>query len=58
MYLNNVEKTQMDQRAVDLLTQVGLGDRIDHKPGELSTGQQQRVALARTLANDPRLILA
>lgn len=58
MYLNNVEKAQMDQRAVDLLTQVGLGDRVDHKPGELSTGQQQRVALARTLANDPRLILA
>jgi putative ABC transport system ATP-binding protein len=58
MFLNNVESAQQNQRAIDLLEQVGLGDRVDHKPGELSTGQQQRVALARTLANDPRLILA
>jgi putative ABC transport system ATP-binding protein len=58
MYLNNIEKSQQEERAIELLEQVGLGDRLDHKPGELSTGQQQRVALARTLANDPRLILA
>jgi putative ABC transport system ATP-binding protein len=37
---------------------VGLADRLDHKPGELSVGQQQRVALARMLANDPTVILA
>jgi putative ABC transport system ATP-binding protein len=37
---------------------VGLGDRLDHKPSELSVGQQQRVALARVLANDPTVILA
>ena len=36
----------------------GLEDRLDHKPSELSVGQQQRVALARTLANDPAVILA
>ncbi|RIK77023.1 MAG: ABC transporter ATP-binding protein [Planctomycetota bacterium] len=46
------------QRAGHLLQQVGLSDRVDHKPCELSTGQQQRVALARTLANDPEVILA
>jgi len=45
-------------RAVELLSRVGLGDRLDHKPNELSVGQQQRVALARMMANDPDLILA
>jgi putative ABC transport system ATP-binding protein len=45
-------------RAESLLRQVGLGDRLDHKPPELSVGQQQRVALARMLANDPEIILA
>jgi putative ABC transport system ATP-binding protein len=46
------------QRAVDLLARVGLQERMHHKPSELSVGQQQRVALARTLANDPAVILA
>jgi len=46
------------QRAGELLDLVGLGDRAGHKPCQLSTGQQQRVALARTLANDPQVILA
>jgi putative ABC transport system ATP-binding protein len=45
-------------RARQLLELVGLSDRADHKPCELSAGQQQRVALARTLANDPPVILA
>jgi len=45
-------------RATELLGRVGLGDRLDHKPSELSVGQQQRVALARMMANDPALILA
>ena len=46
------------QHAVDLLNDVGLSDRLDHKPCELSVGQQQRVALARTMANEPEVILA
>lgn len=58
LFLNGVSEAEQRGRAVALLEQVGLGNRIDHKPSELSTGQQQRVALARTLANNPRLILA
>jgi putative ABC transport system ATP-binding protein len=49
---------EQKRRAEGLLGRVGLGDRLDHKPRELSVGQQQRVALARMLANDPALILA
>ena len=47
-----------ERRAKMLLERVGLSDRLDHKPRELSVGEQQRVALARMLANDPVLILA
>ena len=49
---------EQKRRAESLLGRVGLSDRLDHKPRELSVGQQQRVALARMLANDPALILA
>ncbi len=45
-------------RARELLTRVGLGERRDHVPSELSGGEQQRVAIARALANNPRIILA
>jgi putative ABC transport system ATP-binding protein len=46
------------ERAAELAERVGLGGRLDHRPSELSGGQMQRVAIARSLANDPRIILA
>ncbi len=58
LFLAGTKPAAQQERATALLESVGLADRMDHKPCELSTGQQQRVALARTLANDPDLILA
>jgi len=55
---NHNNQQDMNQKAKELLTIVGLGDRIDHQPKELSGGQQQRVAIARALINDPVLVLA
>jgi len=58
LYLSGLTPAEQRARAEEILLKVGLGDRLSHKPSELSVGQQQRVALARTLANEPRLILA
>ena len=46
------------EQAADALAEVGLGDRMRHRPGELSGGEQQRVAIARALVNGPRVIIA
>jgi putative ABC transport system ATP-binding protein len=58
LYLVGEDSPSQQARAEELLTRVGLSDRMHHKPCELSVGEQQRVALARMLANDPAVILA
>ncbi|MFZ2147216.1 MAG: ABC transporter ATP-binding protein [Sedimentisphaerales bacterium] len=58
MYYQGYTEEESAERAKELATMVGLGDRFKHRPSELSGGQQQRVAIARSLANDPLIILA
>jgi putative ABC transport system ATP-binding protein len=58
MTIDNVPASERRERAVTLLSRVGLSDRADHRPNELSGGEKQRVAIARALANDPAFLLA
>lgn len=58
LMLADTPEDLQEGKARQLLIELGLGDRLDHKPSELSVGQQQRVAMARTMANDPTIILA
>ncbi|MCK4443276.1 MAG: ABC transporter ATP-binding protein [Thermoplasmata archaeon] len=58
LYFARIQKKEREKRAVGLLKDVDLGNRVDHYPSELSGGELQRVAIARALANDPEIILA
>ena len=58
MLLQGVDKRERENRAIDLLNQVGLKDRINTRPAQLSGGEQQRVAVARALASRPAFVLA
>ena len=58
MLFGGVKPNERRERASQLLDRVGLGDRLDHKPTELSGGQMQRVAIARALAMEPDIVLA
>lgn len=57
-FIAKKDKKETEERAIELLTYLGLKDRIEHKPNELSGGEQQRVAVARALINNPSIILA
>ncbi|MFW5687790.1 MAG: ABC transporter ATP-binding protein [Bacteroidota bacterium] len=57
-YIGNRSQQKVIARAKELLQMLGLAQRLDHKPGELSGGEQQRVAVARSLINEPAVVLA
>jgi len=57
-WIANSNKREAEQKATQLLAYLGLGNRIQHKPSELSGGEQQRVAVARALINNPSVLLA
>lgn len=56
--INKIDKKIIEEKAKELLSLVELSDRLNHKPSQLSGGEKQRVAIARSLINDPQIILA
>ncbi|WP_073087418.1 ABC transporter ATP-binding protein [Winogradskyella jejuensis] len=57
-FINKTPKAEAEKRAKEILTYLGLSERIDHKPNSMSGGEQQRVAVARALINNPKIIFA
>ena len=57
-FINKIQKKEAEQNAMELLDLLGLKERANHKPSELSGGEQQRVAVARALINKPKVIFA
>lgn len=57
-YIKKIPKLRAEKKAMDLLDYLGLRDRFDHKPSQLSGGEQQRVAVARALINNPAVVMA
>ena len=57
-YIQHIKKEEAEKRGIELLTSLGLQERMHHKPSELSGGEQQRVAVCRALMNKPAVILA
>ena len=57
-FISGESRSKVEKKALDLLELLGINDRMDHKPSELSGGEQQRVAVARALINNPSVILA
>ncbi|NNF34313.1 MAG: ABC transporter ATP-binding protein, partial [Saprospiraceae bacterium] len=57
-YIKGSDKKEAEKRAKELLNYLGLGDRMEHKPSQLSGGEQQRVAVARSLINGPAIVFA
>ena len=57
-FIKGIDREKAELRATKLLNQLGLKDRLYHKPNELSGGEQQRVAVARALMNNPKIIFA
>jgi len=57
-FIGKISRSEAEKKAIELLSYLNLSDRMDHKPSELSGGEQQRLAVARALINNPKVILA